>query len=96
MSWRDDQFKPLPVKEAFSKLTIAHLRPLVALLSRDVPQRKPELVALLARFLTNPNQVRALYERLDPLAQKAVQEAAHDPRGMLHHDRFLARRGELC
>src|SRR5579875_696112 len=83
MSWRRDEPEPLSAEEAFGKLTIDYLRPLALLLTSDVPKRKPELVGLLVRFMTDPAEVRALYERLDPLAKKAVQEAAFDPKGLL-------------
>ncbi len=95
MSWRRDEPEPLSAEEAFGKLTIDYLRPLALLLTSDVPKRKPELVGLLVRFMTDPAEVRALYERLDPLAKKAVQEAAFDPKGLLQRDRFVARHGQL-
>jgi hypothetical protein len=95
MSWRRDEPEPVPAAEAFGKLTIDHLRPLAALLTSDVPKRKPELVTLLARFMTDPDELRALYEQLDPLAQKAVQEATFEPKGLLLRERFIARHGQL-
>jgi hypothetical protein len=95
MAWRRDQPEPVPAQEAFGKLTLEHLRPLAALLTGDAPKRKPEIVGLLARFMTDANEVRALYERLDPLARLAVQEAAAEPRGLLHRDRFIARHGRM-
>lgn len=95
MSWRRDEPEPVPTAEAFGKLTIDHLRPLVLLLTSDAPKRKPELVALLAQFMTNAAKVRTLYEQLNPLAQKAVQEASYHPKGLLHRDKFIARYGQL-
>ncbi len=95
MSWRRDEPQPVSAEEAFGKLTLDHLRPLASLLTSDLPKRKPELVALLTRYMTDPDEVRALYEQLDPLAQKAVQEATHDPRGLLHRAKFIARHGQM-
>jgi hypothetical protein len=95
MSWQRDEPLPVPAEEAFGKLTVEHLKPLAALLTGDVPKRKGELVGLLTRHMTDAGQVRALYERLDPLAQKAVQEATFDPKGLLHRDKFVARHGQL-
>jgi hypothetical protein len=95
MSWHRDELQPLPAAEAFGYMTVDHLRPLAALLTGDVPRRKGELVSLLVHRMTDPAAVRALYEQLDPLAQKAVQEATHDPQGRLHADKFRARHGEM-
>src|SRR5437016_829028 len=95
MSRRRDEPEPVPAAESFGKLTIDHLKPLVRLLTSDVPARKPELVAVLVRYLTNPTEVRSLYENLDPLAQQFVQEAVHDPEGVVHQDRFIARHGQM-
>jgi hypothetical protein len=95
MAWRRDEPEPVPTREAFDDLTIRDLRPLASLLTKEVPQRKGELVALVVRFMTKPAEVRALYDKLEPLAQKAVQEATHDPQGLLHRDKFIARYGQL-
>jgi hypothetical protein len=95
MRWRNEERQPLSTEEAFGKLTIDQLKPLALLVTSDVPKRKPELVGLLTHFMRRPKEVRALYEGLDPLAQKAVQEAAHDSRGQLHQDRFVARYGHM-
>jgi hypothetical protein len=94
MSWRRDEPEPVPAEQAFGKLTIEQLRPLALLLTSDVPKRKPELVGCLVRFLTDPTEVRALYERLDPVAQKAVQEATFHPKGLLDRDKFTAHYGQ--
>src|SRR5262249_7069745 len=93
--WRRDEPQPVPTREAFDTLTIRDLRPLASLLTKEVPQRKGELVALVVRFMTDRAEVRALYDKLEPLAQKAVQEATHDPQGLLHRDKFSARNGQL-
>jgi hypothetical protein len=95
MARRRDEPEPVPAAEAFGKLNMDHLRPLAALLTSDLPKRKPELVQLVTRFMTDPDEVRALYEQLDPLAQKAVQEATYEPEGLLHRDKFIARHGQL-
>ncbi len=95
MAWRSDEPEPVPAEGAFGKITVEHLKPLAALLTGDVPKRKPELVHLLTRFMTDPDEVRTLYERLDPLAKMAVQEAAFEPKGLLHRDRFIARHGRM-
>jgi hypothetical protein len=39
--------------------------------------------------------VRNLYDGLEDLARKAVQEATHDPRGVWHRTRFAAKHGGL-
>lgn len=95
MSWRRDELVPVTTEEAFGKLTVDHLRPLVALVADDIPKRKPELVKVLAGVMTKPDKVQTLYGSLDSLAQHAVQEAAHHPKGLLHRDKFIARHGQM-
>ena len=94
MSWRRDD-EPVSAKEAFDELTVDHLRPLVLLLTNIVPKRKAELVAFLVRSMSEEKTVRALYEKLDTLAQKAVQEATHDTEGWLHISKVIARYGQM-
>ncbi len=80
--------------EAFGRLTLDDLRPLAALIEHDPPKKKSDLVPLLARSMTDPGRVRAVYDRLDPLAQNAVRVAAFDPLGRLDRERFRARFGQ--
>jgi hypothetical protein len=95
MRWRTDETRLLSTEEAFRGLTIEHLKPLVELVADEVPKRKPELVAFLTNYMKHPENVRALYEGLEPLGQLAVREAAHDPKGSLNRDRFIARHGRV-
>jgi hypothetical protein len=95
MARYDQEPELLSTEEAFAKLTVEHLKPLVKLLTRDVPTRKPELVKFLTAAMRQPDQVRRLYEGLDPLGQKSVQEAGHDLRGYLDTERFEAKYGAL-
>lgn len=88
--WRRDD-GPVPAREAFNALTIDHLVPLVRLLGVESPKRKGDLVAAVTAAMLRPERVRALYEKLDPVGQAAVQEATHDPEGRLHPDRFRAK-----
>src|SRR4051812_28301715 len=83
----------LPVREALSQLTVDDLRPLVALVGTARSTRKGDLVDRLAETLENPKELRALYQDLDDVAQKAVQEATYNPHGSLHLDRFTAHYG---
>lgn len=82
----------LSTREALSQLTVPVLKPLAALIGA-APTRKGELVACLERALTDPATVRRLYATLDKFGQIAVQEAVHDPQGVLHRDRFRAKYG---
>jgi hypothetical protein len=91
MRGRDD-FEPLTIRQAFSLLTVEELKPLAAMVGQ-VPARKGDLVERLAETLEKPAEVRALYEGLDDWGRKAVQEATHDPAGVLHRDRFRAKYG---
>src|SRR5207247_2580219 len=76
-------------------MTVEHLKPLVQLLADKTPTRKPDLVAFLTDFVSRLDNLRELYEGLEALGQLAVQEAAHDPKGWLHRDRFVARYGQM-
>jgi hypothetical protein len=88
-----DEHEARTAEQAFERLTIEHLRPLVALLGSDPPRKKGELVAVLVKAMTDPARVRALYDLLEPLAQHAVREAAHDPDGRYSRTRFVAKHG---
>ncbi len=95
MARRVEEPELLTTEEAFNKLNLDHLKPLAALLIPKPTGRKGEIVSLLSNAMRRPEQVRALYGQLDPLAQKAVRHATHDPRGRLHADRFAAHYGQL-
>ena len=82
---RYDERGPLTTREAFALLTVEELKPLAALVG-PVLKKKDELVDALARALTDLATVRDLYERLDDIGRKAVQEATHDPAGQLHDE----------
>ncbi|OWK36221.1 helicase-associated domain-containing protein [Fimbriiglobus ruber] len=83
----------MSTEQAFSQLTIDRLRPLALLLANDSPKKKGDLVAVLTRAMTDPAHVRTLYDQLEPLAQLAVREATHDPKGHYARTRFVARHG---
>jgi hypothetical protein len=89
---RRDDLELLTTREAFALLTVDELKPLAALVGQ-VPTRKGELVDVLATTLEDREKVRTLYAGLDDLGQKAVQEAAHDPEGVLDGQRFRAKYG---
>jgi Helicase conserved C-terminal domain len=84
----------LNTQQAFEKLYLNNLRPLARLISDAPPNHKPELVELLTQTMRDEPRVRALYERLDPISQAAVREAAHDPEGELQISRFEAKYGQ--
>ena len=88
-----DEYEARTAEQAFERLTIEHLRPLATLLGADPPKKKGELVAVVTRAMTDPARVRALYDRLEPLAQHAVRAAAHDTHGRYSRTRFVARHG---
>src|SRR3954471_13200266 len=89
---RHDEPGPLTTRETLSLLTVEDLKPLAALVGQ-VPTKKGDLVDLLARAMEDREGVRTLYAGLDDTGQKAVQEAAHDPEGVLHGQRFRAKYG---
>jgi hypothetical protein len=83
----------LTVEEAFKKLRVDDLKSIVKLLAEEVPPRKPELVALLTDTMLRPDKVRSVYEQLDETSKAAVQEATHDPEGLLRTERFAPKYG---
>jgi hypothetical protein len=56
-------------------------------------RRKDEIAARIAQHLANPAHVKALYNQLDDLQQKAVAEAIYDPKGRFDEDKFAAKYG---
>jgi hypothetical protein len=81
----------LTTAEAFDKLNVDQLKALVPVLGEKPPQRKGELVEVLAQAMQDPCKVRALYEGLDETSKKAIQEAVHDDEGELHLAPFAAK-----
>jgi hypothetical protein len=92
---RHEEPELLTAREAFSRLTVDDLRALLALVRGPIQARKAELVDQLAGVMEDPKEVRALYDGLEDLARKAVQEATHDSLGVLHRSRFAAKYGGL-
>ncbi len=89
---RNDDSQPRTVREAFIALTVDDLKPLATLVD-GAATRKGDLVDLLAKALEDPEKVRSMYERLDDVAQKGLQEAAQDSNGVLDRFRFHAKYG---
>src|ERR1700738_4620656 len=93
MTYRDES-EPATIREAFSQLTVDDLKPLAAMVGQ-VPTRKGDLVDLLTNAMEDGEKVRTLYAGLDDVGQKALQEAAHDPEGVLHGAKFRAKYGRF-
>ena len=92
---RPEEPEMLTIRETFARLTVDNLKKLLALVHGPVPARKAELVDHLAGIMEKPEKVRALYDSLNDLMKKAVQEATHDPQGVWHRSRFEAKYGGL-
>jgi hypothetical protein len=90
---RDDEPQQLPLRETLTQMTVADLKPFVSLLGVKPHTLKATLVDQVAGPLLNEQKVRDLYAGLDELSQRAVQEAAHHPRGILDRVRFAAKYG---
>jgi hypothetical protein len=85
----------LTIEESFALATLADLKPLGRALSSEAPMRKCDLVPFLVNKLRTKEQAEALYKRLNELGQAAVQEATHDPDGILDLERFQAKYGHV-
>jgi len=97
MSWhrKKENHHIATVSTALNQLTVAQLKPLAALLPvRDIPTRKPELVALVGRQMAGA-RLRELWESLDDIQKKAVSETLYAPDGVFNHARFKAKYGRL-
>ena len=87
---RRDELEQRTIRETFTALTVDDLKALAPLVSEspirksDLPTKKGELVDLLAGFMEDREKVRALYARLSEAVQKVLQEATHDPQGILY------------
>ena len=89
---RIDETQPRTLREAFSGLTVNELKPLASLLGATA-MRKGDLVDLLAKTLEDQARVRSLYDSLDDVGKKVLQEAGHDPAGALDLFMFKAKYG---
>jgi Helicase conserved C-terminal domain len=84
----------LSVREAFDKLTLDDLRPLMQLVGDTGLSRKADMIPAFAKALTDPARVRRMYDNLDERAKAAVQLAVHDKKGEIGIGRYGARFGE--
>ena len=84
----------LTLRQAYSLLSNDKLRPLLAFFGKPEVTRKQDMVDALASIMEMPSRVRTIYDGLDDLSQKAIQEATHNPQGELHRGRFLAKYGQ--
>lgn len=89
---RRDDLELLTARDSFSLRTVEELKPLTALVGQ-VPTKKGDLVDRLTRVVEDREHIRSLYAGLDDTGRRAVQEATHDPKGVLHVQRFWAKYG---
>jgi len=87
---KDEQ---LTVRQTLQAMTVPHIKQIVALSGRADGTRKEVLIEQLATILGHPKSVRDIYNRLDDISQKAIQEATHHPRGFLDNGQFEAKFG---
>ncbi|CAN5758003.1 hypothetical protein BH23PLA1_BH23PLA1_20140 [soil metagenome] len=88
----DVEIQPRTVREAISTLTVEALKPLASLVG-EAPSRKGDLVDVLVKALQDRQHLQTLYKGLGEVGQTAVQEATHDPEGLLDLSRFQAKYG---
>jgi len=88
-------YDQLSIRETLELRKVDDLKAMLALVRGPVQARKAELVDQLAGILENPKEVHSLYDGLDDLGKKAVQEATHDPLGVWHQSRFRAKYGGM-
>lgn len=60
-----------------------------------LPTRKDEMCNLIMKFLSSEDVLRMLYNRLGALEKVLVQEAVHDPHGMIELEQFKAKHGGI-
>ncbi len=89
------QPQDLSLADALNILTVDDIRPRVALLkTSEEPKRKADFVAVIEKHLEG-ERLKALWERLDDLQQKAVSEAIHSSDGVFDRAQFQAKYGDL-
>lgn len=95
MAWsKNEPTSIATVEAALNLLTVDELKARAALLSKNVPTRKTELVEFILRHLIGI-PLRQLWARLDELQQNAVREALHSREGFFNAQRFQAKYGAL-
>jgi len=95
MMARRNKFEFFMVSQAFEKVNLETLRPLAKFVSPDAPTRKLDIVPYLTKTFLREDEVRRIYESLNPLAKSAIQEAVADPMGELDPQLFRAKYREL-
>ncbi len=85
--------EPGTLDEYLNAYTVPTLKKLAGLLASGLPTRKGDLVALIRRELEDPDRLRGIWERLDPLQKAAVAEALHSPLHRLDGAMFQAKYG---
>ncbi|ETW94880.1 MAG: hypothetical protein ETSY1_32950 [Candidatus Entotheonella factor] len=89
------QPETLSLADAFHILTVDDLKARVSLLkTSEEPKRKADFIAVIEKHLEG-DRLKALWERLDDLQQKAVSEAIYASDGVFDRARFQAKYGEL-
>jgi len=89
------KFELFTVSQSFDKVNLETLRPLAKFVSPDAPTRKMDIVPYLTKTFLREDEVRRIYESLNPLAKSAIQEAVADPMGELDSKQFRAKYREL-
>ena len=92
---RRHDLPPATVGDALTRRTVPELRVLAALIGSAKPQRKPELVDEVERFLQQPTNLKSQLETMDELERAAVAEAAREPDSRLQPARFRAKHGRV-
>ncbi len=82
---------PARVAEALNALTVPDLKGLAAMIARRDLQKKADLVAALARHLTDGGQLRHEVERLNDNERALLAEAVHAWGGAYDRQRMVAK-----
>lgn len=65
------------VEQSLTTMTVDDLKWYASVFANKVPTRKADLIRLLVQSLTNPFEVRRLWDQLSPVQQNMVAEVAH-------------------
>lgn len=85
------QLDLLTVEQHLAALTVEELKWYAAFIASRLPTRKADLIAVLRRALTDPEEVRRLWEQLTPAQQQVVAEVVHTLDGRYVTDRVAAK-----
>ncbi len=86
--------EPQNLLDFLEQYTVPLLKELAGLIPPNIPTRKADIIAELHTYLTNPTNLRAIWQQLDELQQAAVAEVVHQSSPTFDSFGFQAKYGQ--